>query len=76
MDCNHGLIKIINQLSALVFYGKFLFPHTIANKVTGLLLFLSIPIYTCFALDMPIIITTIISTFAAIQEGHYIRTKQ
>ena len=71
-----AMIKIINQISALVVHGKFMFPHTIANKATGLLLFLSIPIYICFALDIPIIITTIIATFAAIQEEHYIRAKQ
>jgi len=70
-----ALIKIINQISALVVHGKFTFPHTIANKVTGLLLFISIPIFVCLALDIPIIVTAITATFAAIQEGHYIRTK-
>jgi len=64
-----ALIKIINQISALVVHGKFMFPHTIANKVTGVLLFLSISIYACFDLYMPIIITAIFATFAAIQEG-------
>ncbi len=68
-----ALIKIINQISALVVHGKFVCPHTIANKVTGLLLFLSVPIYVCFAMYIPIIITAIIATFAAIQERYYIR---
>ncbi len=71
-----ALIKIINLISALVVHGKFVFPHTIANKYTGLLLFISIPIYVCLAFDILINVTVIIATFAAIQEGHYIRTKQ
>jgi len=69
-----ALIKIINQISALVVHGKVVFPHTIANKVTGLLLFVSVPIYACFICETAIIITAIAATFAAVQEGHYIRT--
>lgn len=68
-----GFIKIINQVSALVCCGKIVFPHTIANKITGLLIFISIPIYLCFSSEYPIFITAFIATFAAIQEGHYIR---
>ena len=65
-------IKIVNQLSALVMYGRCCFPHTTANKVTGFLLFLVIPmIYWSI---IPIAIVAAIATFAAIQEGHYIRT--
>lgn len=70
------LIKIINQVSALVVHGMFVFLHTIANKVTGLLLFVTIPVYMCFECSIPIIITGIIAAFAAIQEGHYIRTNK
>lgn len=36
------VIKVINQISAIVMYKKFLFPHTIANKATGLLLFVGV----------------------------------
>ena len=39
------LIKAINQISAQVIFKKFCFPHTTANKVTGLLLFLAVPMY-------------------------------
>lgn len=67
------VVKIVNQVSAWVVHGRFMFLHTIANKVTGLLLFFGIPVYVCFALDLPLIITAIVATFAAIQEGHYIR---
>lgn len=71
-----ALIKIINQISALVVHDKFVFPHTNANKFTGLSLFVSVPMYVCFTFDIPIIVTAIIATIAATQEGHYIRIKQ
>ena len=54
------IIKMVNQISALFVCKRFCFLHTVANKLTGLLLFLTVPA----------------STFAAVQEGHYIRTKQ
>ena len=69
------VIKVINQISALVMYKKCLFLHTIANKVTGLLLFVGIPWALFMESIVPVIIIAIIATFAAIQEGHFIRTK-
>lgn len=68
-------VKVFNQISALVVYGKPVFPHTLANKITGLILFLSLPLYICFGWDFPLIMVSAIATFAAVQEGHYIRTK-
>ena len=67
-------IKVINQISALVMYKKCVFPHTMANKVTGVLLFLSVP--TAFWTFIPIVIVAGVATFAAIIEGHYIRTEK
>ena len=43
-----------------------------ANKLTGLLLFLAVP--AMFWTMIPITIVAAIATFAAVQEGHYIRT--
>jgi CDP-diacylglycerol--glycerol-3-phosphate 3-phosphatidyltransferase len=71
-----ALIKVINQISALVIYKKCVFPHTIANKVTGFLLFVGIPVTFFVESLIPIIIVAIFATFAAIQEGHFIRTKK
>ena len=65
-------IKIVNQISALIVYKRFCFPHTLANKLTGLLLFLTVP--TMFRSMIPISIVAALATFAAVQEGHYIRT--
>ena len=67
-------IKIVNQVSALVVCKRFFFPHTMANKLTGLLLFLAVP--AAFLSVMPIAIVAAVATFAAVQEGHFIRTKQ
>ena len=67
-------IKIANQVSALVVCRRFCFPHTWANKLTGILLFLAAPVI--FWSVIPIAIVAAIATFAAVQEGHFIRTKQ
>ena len=71
-----AFIKVINQISALVIYKKCVFPHTIANKVTGFLLFVGIPVTFFVESLIPIIIIAIFATFAAIQEGHFIRTRK
>ena len=68
------IIKIVNQISALVVYKRFCFPHTLANKLTGFLLFLTVP--TVFWSVIPISIVAALATFAALQEGHFLRTKQ
>ena len=67
-------IKMVNQVSALVVYQRFFFPHTSANKLTGFLLFLAAP--TLFWSVIPIAAVAAVATFAAMQEGHFIRTKQ
>ena len=66
------VIKLINQLSALIICKRFCFPHTKANKMTGLLLFLFVP--TVFWSIVPIAFVAGVATFAAVQEGHFIRT--
>ena len=68
-------IKVINQISALVMYKKFVFPHTVANKVTGVLLFVGVPLTVFLESIVPMVITAVVATFAAIQEGHFIRTR-
>ena len=66
------IIKIVNQISSLIIIKNFCFPHTIANKLTGFLLFLTVPtISWCI---IPIAIVAVITTFIAIQEGYSIST--
>lgn len=68
------IIKIVNQISSLIIIKNICFPHTIPNKLTGFLLFLTVPtISWCI---IPIAIAAIIATFAAIQEGYYIGTRR
>ena len=66
------IIKMSNQISALVVHRRLCFPHTKANKLTGLLLFFSVPL--TFRSIVPIAIVAGVATFAAVQEGHFIRT--
>ena len=65
-------IKIVNQVSALIVCKRLCFLHTKANKLTGLLLFLAVP--TVFWSIVPLAIVAGVASFAAVQEGHYIRT--
>jgi CDP-diacylglycerol--glycerol-3-phosphate 3-phosphatidyltransferase len=69
-------IKVINQISALVMYKKCIFPHTIANKVTGVLLFVGVPLTVFLESFVPMVVIAGVATFAAVQEGHYIRTEK
>lgn len=68
------VIKVINQVCALVMYKKCVFPHIIANKVTGVLLFVGVPLTVFLVSIIPMIIIAVVATFAAVQEGHFIRT--
>ncbi len=67
--------KIINQISALVMYKKCIFPHTIANKITGVLLFVGVPLTVFLESFVPMVVIAVVATFAAVQEGHFIRMK-
>ena len=68
------VIKVINQISALVMYRRCVFPHTVANKVTGVLLFVGVPLTVFLESIVPMVIIAVVATFAAVQEGHFIRT--
>ena len=72
-----ALIKCVNILSGFVLYKRFISEHTVMNKICGALLF-AIPL--CMVklppqpLEALIILTCGVASFAAIQEGHFIRT--
>ena len=71
-----ALIKVINMISGYVTQKKWIAPHTIMNKVTGALCFL-LPLTLSFIdLKYSAIAVCAAATFAAIQEGHYIRTRR
>ena len=69
-----AMVKIINIVSEYVIRKEFVAAHTVMNKVTGILLFL-LPL-TLQALDFKYTGAAVcaVATFAAVQEGHYIRT--
>ena len=71
-----ALVKIVNAVSAYIEKRKMVFPHTKANKLTGFLLFIGM-----MAIGQSYFIpvawgVACIALFAAIQEGHYIRSKR
>ena len=69
-----ALIKIINILSGVVMHKKLTAVHSVMNKITGALCFL-LPLTLSFIeLKYSAIVVCVAATFAAIQEGHYIRT--
>ena len=69
-----ALIKIIIIISGYVVQKKLVAVHSVMNKMTGVLLFilpLTFPIVPLKYLAIPVCAVT---TIAAVQEGHYIRT--
>ena len=71
-----ALIKCANIISGLVLYKRFPAEHTLMNKICGALLFavpLCIGNFPWQAAMVLMILTCAAATFAAIQEGHYIR---
>lgn len=69
-----ALIKIINVISGFVMRKKLVVAHTLMNKVTGVLLFI-LPLTLSFMdLKYSGAFVSTVATFAAIQEGHIIRT--
>ena len=69
-----ALIKAVNLLSGYILQKSFVALHTVMNKVTGVALFvlpLMLPVIELKS-SAPLVCT--VATFAAVQEGHYIRT--
>lgn len=71
-----ALIKVINIVSGYVVQRQFVAIHSVMNKVTGVLLFV-LPLTISFIdAKYSTAVVCIIATFAAVQEGHFIRTKK
>jgi len=69
-----AIVKIINVISGFVCNGRFAAVHSVMNKVTGLLLFLFPLTFPFVEMKYSAIILCAVATFAAVQEGHFIRT--
>lgn len=69
-----ALIKTVNIISGYAVQKKFVTLHTVMNKVTGILLFVLPFTFSFIQLKYSAVFVCIAATFAAVQEGHFIRT--
>ena len=70
-----ALIKMINLISGYVMHREFVAVHTVMNKVTGILLFVLPLTFTIIDLKYSGTFVSAVATFAAIQEGYSIKTR-
>ncbi len=71
-----ALIKVINIISGFVVQKRFVTVHSVMNKATGALLFLLPLTLPAVPLKYIAIVVCAAATFAAIQEGYFIRTER
>ena len=69
-----ALIKVVNIVSGFAVQKTFMAVHSVMNKATGALLFLLPLTIPVLPLKYSAIVVCAAATFAAIQEGHFIRT--
>ena len=69
-----ALIKAVNIVSGFAVQKGFAAVHSVMNKATGVLLFLLPLAIPVLPLKYSAIVVCSAATFAAIQEGHFIRT--
>ena len=69
-----ALIKAVNIVSGFAVQKRFVAVHSVMNKATGALLFLLPLTIPVAPLNYSEVIVCAAATFAAIQEGHFIRT--
>ena len=69
-----ALIKIINIISGYIAQRKLVAVHSVMNKVTGVLLFVLLLTFSIVPLKYSALPVCAVATFAAVQEGHFIKT--
>ena len=69
-----AVIKAINLISGYVMRKEIVVLHTVMNKVTGVMIFVLPLTLTFIDLKISGTIVSMVATFAAIREGHLIRT--
>lgn len=69
-----AIIRVINVVSGYICQHRIVMLHTVANKATGLLLFIFPVLIIFISISYAAIPVSIVATFAAVQEGHLIRT--
>ena len=71
-----ALIKVVNIISGFAVQKRFVAVHSVMNKATGALLFLLPLTLPAVPLKYTAIVVCAAATFAAIQEGHFIRIER
>ncbi len=71
-----ALIKVVNIISGFAVQKRFVAVHSVMNKATGALLFLLPLTIPAVPLKNSAIVVCAAATFAAIHEGHFIRTER
>ena len=69
-----ALVKAVNVVSGYVMQKRFVVQHTPMNKAAGALLFLLPLTLSCIELKYAAVPVCAVATFAAVQEGHFLRT--
>ena len=69
-----ALIKVVNIISGFIVQKRFVTVHSVMNKAAGALLFLLPLTISTVPVKTSVIVVCAAATFAAIQEGHFIRT--
>ena len=70
-----AVIKLINIISGFVVQKRFVTVHSLANKITGAVLFALPLALSLIDVSYSAIFVCLVATFAAIQEGHIIRSQ-
>ena len=71
-----ALIKIVNIISGYIIQRKLVAVHSVMNKVTGVLLFILPLTFSIIPLKYSAIPVCAVATFAAVQEGYFIRSRK
>lgn len=69
-----AVIKTINLISGCVMHKELAAVHRVMNKLTGIALFILPLTLTIIDLKYSGAFVSAVATFAAVQEGHYIRS--
>lgn len=74
--CLIAVIKGTNLLMSYICHRKKLFLHTIANKITGGMLFLTPLLLVWMNMNYILPVVCTVATFSAVQEGYYIKNRK
>lgn len=70
-----AVIKVINIISGFVVQKRFVTVHSLANKITGIALFILPLTLSLVDISYSAAFICLLATFAAIQEWHFVRSR-